>query len=44
MISLILRVVAIICFVLAAVGLNTGKASLLPVGLALWCASTVVPM
>lgn len=44
MISLILRVVAIICFVLAAVGLNTGKASLLPVGLALWCLSTVVPM
>ena len=44
MISLILRVAAIVCFILAAVGLNTGKASLLPVGLALWCGSTVVPM
>lgn len=44
MISLILRVVAVICFILAAVGLNTGKASLLPVGLALWCGSTLVAM
>ena len=44
MISLILRVVAVICFFLAAFGMNTGKVTLLPLGLALWCLSTVVPM
>ena len=43
MISLILRVVACICFFLAAFGLNTGKVSALPLGLALWCLSTVLP-
>jgi hypothetical protein len=44
MISLLLRVAAVVCFALAAAGMNTGKVALLPLGLALWCGSTLVPM
>ena len=42
-VSRILRIIATICFALAAVGITPTGVSLIPVGLALWCGSTLVP-
>jgi hypothetical protein len=41
-ISRVLRIIATICFVLAIVGVST-PVLLVPLGLALWCGSTLVP-
>ena len=41
--SRILRIIATICFALATVGVVPGAVALVPLGLALWCASTLVP-
>ena len=42
--SAILRVIATICFVLATFGLIAPAAiAMVPLGLALWCGSTLVP-
>ena len=41
-ISRVLRIVARICFVLAVVGVSS-PVLLVPLGLALWCGSTLVP-
>ena len=41
--SRILRIIATICFVLAAVGVTPGVVAMVPLGLALWCGSTLVP-
>lgn len=38
----ILRLVATICFVLAALGVQPGAYPMIAVGLALWCGSTLV--
>jgi len=40
--STILMAVALICFVLAAFGVRTGKVSLVPLGLAFWMLATLV--
>lgn len=42
MISLVLVIIAIVCFFLAAFGLNTGRVNAVALGLALWSLSTVV--
>jgi hypothetical protein len=42
-VSRILRIIATICFVLAAVGVTPTRVPLIPLGLALWCGSTLVP-
>ena len=41
--SSILRLVATICFVLALFGVAPGSVPMVPLGLALWCGSTLVP-
>jgi len=41
-ISRVLRIIATICFVLAVFGVST-PVLLVPLGLALWCGSTLVP-
>ena len=42
--SRILRIIATICFVLAAFGvLAPAAVAMVPLGLALWCGSTLVP-
>ncbi len=38
----VLQVVALICFVLAAAGVNAGRISLTPLGLGLWLLSEMV--
>jgi hypothetical protein len=40
--SAILRLIATVCFVLAFLGVQVGAYPLVPVGLALWCGSTLV--
>ena len=42
MVSTALRVVATVCFALAMFGVNPGGVLLIPLGLALWCGSTLV--
>ena len=41
--SAIMRLVATVCFVLAMFGFAPGAVLLVPLGLALWCGSTLVP-
>ena len=41
--SAILRLIATICFVLAIFGFAPGTVAMVPLGLALWCGSTLVP-
>jgi hypothetical protein len=41
--SRILRLIATICFVLAIFGVAPGVVAMVPLGLALWCGSTLVP-
>lgn len=41
--SSIMRLVATICFVLAMFGVAPGGVLMIPLGLALWCGSTLVP-
>ncbi len=41
--SRLLRVIATICFVLAVFGVVPTPVLLVPLGLALWCGSTLVP-
>jgi hypothetical protein len=41
--SRILRIIATICFVLAVLGVVPTPVLLVPLGLALWCGSTLVP-
>jgi hypothetical protein len=41
--SAIMRLIATICFVLAMFGVNPGAVGMVPLGLALWCGSTLVP-
>jgi len=41
--SAIMRLVATISFVLAMFGVAPGGITLVPLGLALWCGSTLVP-
>jgi hypothetical protein len=38
-----MRLVATVAFVLAMFGVNPGGISMVPLGLALWCGSTLVP-
>jgi hypothetical protein len=38
-----MRLVATVCFVLAMFGVNPGGVAMVPLGLALWCGSTLVP-
>jgi hypothetical protein len=40
--SAILRLIATICFVLAVFGVAPGAVAIVPLGLALWCGSTLV--
>jgi hypothetical protein len=40
-ISVVLRVLALICFVLAALGVPLGPVALVPLGLACWVGSTL---
>jgi hypothetical protein len=40
--STILMAVALICFVLGAIGVRTGKVSMVPLGLAFWVLATLV--
>jgi hypothetical protein len=40
--SFILRIIAVVAFALATVGVPTYNVPMLPLGLALWCLSTVV--
>ena len=42
-VSAVMRLVATICFVLAVFGVQPGTVLLVPLGLALWCGSTLVP-
>jgi hypothetical protein len=42
-VSRVLRIIATVCFVLAAVGFAPTGVLLIPLGLALWCGSTVMP-
>ena len=42
MLSMILIIVAIICFIAAAIGVNSPRVNLVAAGLALWAASTLV--
>jgi hypothetical protein len=42
-ISKVLRIIATICFALATVGVAPTGIPLIPLGLALWCGSTLVP-
>ena len=41
--SRVLRIAATICFVLAVIGVVPTAVLLVPLGLALWCGSTLVP-
>ena len=41
--SSIMRLIATICFVLAMFGVMPGAVAMVPLGLALWCGSTLVP-
>lgn len=41
--SSIMRLIATICFVLAMFGVNPGSVGMVPLGLALWCGSSLVP-
>ena len=41
--SAIMRLTATICFVLAMFGVAPGGVLIVPLGLALWCGSTLVP-
>lgn len=41
-VHLLLMVLALICFILAAVDVRAGKVHLLPAGLALWVASLIM--
>ena len=41
--SAVLRLIATICFALAVFGVQPGVVLLVPLGLALWCGSTLVP-
>jgi hypothetical protein len=41
--SAIMRLLASICFVAATFGVAPGLAAMVPLGLALWCTSTLVP-
>lgn len=41
-ISRVLRIIATICFVLAVFGIVPAPVLLVPLGLALWCGSTLV--
>lgn len=41
--SAIMRLVATVCFVLAMFGVAPGGVGMVPLGLALWCGSTLVP-
>ncbi len=41
--SSIMRLIATICFVLAMFGVSPGAVAMIPLGLALWCGSTLVP-
>jgi len=38
-----LQIVAMVCFVLAMFDLGPGWGVMVPLGLALWCAATIVP-
>lgn len=40
--SAVLRLIATICFVLAALGVAPISPAMVPLGLALWCGSTLV--
>jgi hypothetical protein len=40
--SAIMRLIATICFVLAIFGVAPGAVAMVPLGLALWCGSTLV--
>jgi hypothetical protein len=40
--SAIMRLVATICFVLAMLGVSPDHVAMVPLGLALWCGSTLV--
>ena len=42
-VSVTLRIIALVCFVLAAVGVPAFGVALLPAGLAFWVASTLRP-
>jgi hypothetical protein len=42
-ISRVLRIIATICFALAVFGVVPAPVLLVPLGLALWCGSTLVP-
>jgi hypothetical protein len=42
-ISRTLRIIATVCFVLAVIGVAPTGVLLVPLGLALWCGSTLVP-
>jgi hypothetical protein len=41
--SAILRLIATICFVLAVFAIAPAGVAMVPLGLALWCGSTLVP-
>jgi uncharacterized membrane protein len=41
--SRVLRIIATICFALAVFGVVPAPVLLIPLGLALWCGSTLVP-
>ena len=41
--SAIMRLVATVCFVLAIFGVAPGGVTMVPLGLGLWCGSTLVP-
>ena len=42
-VSMVMRLVATVCFVLATFGVSPGGVAMVPLGLALWCGSTLVP-
>ena len=41
--SAVMRLIATIAFVLAIFGVMPGAVAMVPLGLALWCGSTLVP-
>ena len=41
--SKVLRLIATLCFALATFGVQPGAVLLVPLGLALWCGSTLAP-
>ena len=40
--DLVLYILAFVCFVAAAIGVNAGRVSLVPLGLAFWVLATIV--